>query len=317
MIPVTFTRFLGVAAGLAGINPAEQATFAASGIAAPTQLINLDGSGLWMAWELSRSRSSKSDQCEVTIANLSPLVRAQLFAAWQATRSTPFGFPMALYLGWDRQLTLAFSGEVYDLIPSRRVGVDVHTVIRMGEGYKSVERNADAPTVHTYSAGQGAVIWGLLVYCFTQLGLRVDPAQQPVVEAAVVATPLPVDGQISLEGETREVLDGLVASLGLEWKVIDGLVVFMRQGVTASAQGSAAMLLDAAHGLLSWEETDGGGIRVDALAQPQARPGDQFVVIDSFGAPLGALYRCESVSMSGATDHTSIMTIDGRPSVPL
>lgn len=316
MIPLTFTRFLHVAAAVSGINPLEQAAWA-TGIAAATQVINLDGTGLWIGWDVVRTRASSTDQAEVTIANLPPVIRKALYQAWQAASAGPLGFKMGLYLGWDSITTLAFAGEVYEMIPERRQGVDVHTVIRMGDGYKSVEKNAAAPTVHTYGAGQSTVVWGLLVYMFGQLGLTIDPSQQPAVEAAVLATPLPVSGQISLEGEVSDVLDSLVASIGLEWKVIDGQVVFMAGGITASAQGATAVLLDAIHGLLEWEEAEAGGIRATALAQPSMRPGNQFVVADSFGIPLGAGYRCETVRFTGATDGESIMVIEGRPTVPL
>lgn len=315
-LPV-FSRFQQVSAALAGINPAEQAVFAAGGIAAATELINLDGLGLWMSWSVTRTRTSSADQCEVQVANLSPTTRAALFQAWRSADAAGLPFPMALYLGWDGLLTLAFTGQVYELIPDRREGEDVLTIIRMGDGFKRVDKNAAAPTVHTYAAGQGAVIWGLLVYCFAQLGLTVDPSQQPIVEAAVVQTPLPTSGQISLEGEVADVLDGLVASIGLEWKVIDGVAVFMRQGITASAQGATAIVFDALHGLLDWEETEAGGIRVEALAQPHVRPGDQFVVIDSFAVPLSPGYRVEQDQLSGSIDSTSTMVVEGRPTVPL
>ena len=148
--------------------------------------------------------------------------------------------------------------------------------------------------------------------------LRIDPAMQAPFMAAVQRTPIAASGSWVLDGELTRVIGDLLDTFGLEWKVINGQVIFLERGITASSQGQAAALLAPSTGLLEWSPTD-AGLALTALAQPSIRPGSQIVVRDGFGRPVGAPgFRVESVRFTGSTfTGESIMTIEARRSVPL
>lgn len=312
------TKFLNVAAAVSGVSANEQIAYA-TGTAAPTTILNLDGTGLKITWDVLRTRSSKTDYGVATIYNLSPAFRGLLYDTWQRFNATLTGFRVGVHIGWGGRVNLLMMGDCWDLIPDERQGEDVLTIFKFGEGQRPVKQGTtDTPKQYTYEAGNALGLWLTITDMFANLGLQIDPTMQAVFTEAVTRTPLSATGSWSLAGELVDNITDVLDTFGLEWKVYNGQVIFMARGITASAQGETAALLTAATGLLQWRRMDDGGIACTALAQPSVRPGTQIVVRDAFGRPVGAPgYRVETAQFVGATDDTSIMNLTGRRSVPV
>lgn len=310
-------QFLNVCAAVSGLTEAEQNAFD-TGIAAPEAIVNLDGSGLHIAWNVTRTRSSKTDFGEVTIRNLSPAFRRAAYSLW-LRRSASTGFRVGLHLGWGSEVHLVMSGECWEFTPERPDDVDILTMLRFGEGQRQIrESPLSTPKQYNYEAGNALGLWLVMQDMFNQIGLRIDPAMQEPFTTAVTSTPISASGSWLVSGEIVDNINEMLDTFGLEWKVINGQVIFLRRGITASSQAPLAVLLTAETGLLSSELTDDGGITCVALAQPAIIPGTQIIVRDSLGAPVGAPgFRVETVQFTGQTDTESMMTITARRSVPI
>lgn len=311
-------EFLQVAAAVSGVSASEQVAYL-TGLAAPTTISNLDGSGLRIQWDVTRSRSSKTDSGECTIYNLSPALRAQLFATWRVYNATPTGFRVGVHAGWGGIVNLIMVGDCWEMIPERREGQDILTTFKFGEGQRAITQStATAPKTYAYTAGNAQVLWLTIQAMFGEAGLRVDQTMLPLFSQAVTATPLAATGKWVLAGDLIANLTDVLDTFGLEWKVYNGQVIFMSRGMTAAAQGSEAFLFNASTGLLSWHATDDDGIEVEALTQASLRVGHQFIVQDSFGVPVGSPgFRVEAVRFTGDTDGDSKMLITGRKSVAI
>ncbi len=308
----TPVQFLNVCAAVSGLTAQEQAAFA-QGIAAPEAVVNLDGVGLHIAWDVTRSRSSKTDDGTVTIKNLSQAFRRDAYAAWQNASGS---YRVGVHIGWGSEVHLVMAGDCWEFQPEVRAGEDILTVLRFGEGQRPItESTIDTPKQYAFEAGQATVLWLVVQDMFNQLGLKIDPSMQAPFAQAVTATPLAAGGSWVFTGELTSNLNDILDTFGLEWKVINAQVIFLRRGVTASSQAPVAVLLNADTGLLDWKLAD-GGVECLALAQPAMVPGTQIVVQDAFGAPVGAPgFRVETVRFTGQTDGESLMTLVGRRSV--
>ena len=312
-------EFLNVSAAVSGMSTAEQVAYQ-TGLAAPTTILNLDGSGLHIAWTIMRTRSSKTDYGEVTIRNLSTAFRLGLYATWQQFNALPTGFKLGMHIGWGGTVNLVMSGDVWEILPEVREGEDVLTVFRFGEGQRQVkESTTPTPKQYTYEAGNALGLWLTVQDMFVQLGgLRIDPSMLNVFTTAVTSTPIAASGSWDLSGELVDNINDMLDTFGLEWKVYNGQVIFMSRGITTSSASPLAVLLTPTTGLLDWTPMDDGGINCVALAQPSMRPGVQFIVQDGFGIPVGAPgFRAETVLFNGQTDGESLMTLTGRRSIPI
>lgn len=315
----TPVEFLNVSAAVSGMTIAEQVAYE-NGLAAPTTIVNLDGAGLHIAWDVMRTRSSKTDFGEVTIRNLSPAFRRQLFVMWKTRTASAAGFKTGIHIGWGGEVNLVMSGDVWEMLPEIRSGEDVLTTMRFGEGQRQVkDSTTPTPKQYNYEAGNALGLWLTIQDMFFQLGgLRIDPSMQAVFTTAVTATPIAASGSWLLSGEIVDNINDLLDTFGLEWKVYNGQVIFMSRGITASSQGAVAVLLTPTTGLLEWMPADDAGIVCTALAQPSVRPGTQFIVQDGFGVPVGAPgFRVETVRFTGQTDSDSLMFLTGRRSIPI
>lgn len=315
----TPVEFLNVSAAVSGMTAAEQREYE-TGLASPTEIVNRDGAGLTIEWDILRTRSSKTDEGEVKVYNLAQAFRGGLHAEWLRRTARGVGFKVGVHVGWGGDLNLIMAGDAWEIVPDMRRGQEVITLFRFGEGQRAiVESTPDAPKQYLYESGNALGLWLVIQDLFMQLGqLRIDPAMQAPFMAAVQRTPIAASGSWVLDGELTRVIGDLLDTFGLEWKVINGQVIFLERGITASSQGQAAALLAPSTGLLEWSPTD-AGLALTALAQPSIRPGSQIVVRDGFGRPVGAPgFRVESVRFTGSTfTGESIMTIEARRSVPL
>jgi hypothetical protein len=314
-IPVqTPLEFLQISAGVSGATTADQILYQTS-MAAPS-ILNLDGNGLKLEWDILRTRSSKTDEAEITVYNLSQAFRLQWYAVYRAFEPVG-GMKVGIHIGWGGTVNLVMYGSAWEMIPERKTGTDVLTTVRIGDGQAAVKLGP-AVLLPTQTVGQPNILFDLLKVEFGKIPLILDEDQRPMWQEATARTILPSPFSYTTSGELIDNLTDLIATMGLEWKLINGRVVFMDRGITASSQNPLATVLTASTGLLEWEETDGGGVRCQALAQPSVLPGTQITVLSELGVPVGApFYRVESARFTGSTDGPSLMVVEGRRGVPV
>lgn len=287
----------------------------ASFIAVPNTVVNLDGTGLKMEWDIERTRSSTPDQGTVTVYNLSPSARKVFHEAWKLSTEVA-SYILDLSIGWGGLVERVFVGDVWKIIPEIRIGEDVLTVFHLGDG---VDKLRDGVT--PLGANQAKTLFTavLLILVSSEKGLRIpiDPVSLVLIQAKAALLPATLFWNYVGQGSLEENIDDLIDLVGLEWKVHQGIFIVMDKGNAATAS-TIAIVLKAGGGLLSWAQEDDGGISATALANPNVKPGTQVTIIDSFGIPVGSpVHRVEKVSFRGATDGESIMEIVGRKSVLL
>jgi hypothetical protein len=309
MIP---SRFLQVSAGVTGLNPAEAASFLTGLLPAPITIANLLGEGLQIDWTVEKTRRDETG--EIRIYNLNPATLALAQETYRVYESTPFGFQVALFIGWEGNVSLLAQGVVWYFVQGPTSdGVDNVTTIRFGEGYKPAP-SGTLPKVHTFSGPMAQVSWSLLGVEFQRFGWELDQSCLPLWTAAVTRTPLPPLGGLAIAGEVLDNLTALIDTMGLEWKVVRNKVILLDKGITQSAQLADALgvtILQASTGLLDFRPLEGDGLEVDALALPHVQPGAMVSVFDRNGQPVG-LYRVDKARFTGTTEGQSDMTLTCR-----
>jgi hypothetical protein len=146
------------------------------------------------------------------------------------------------------------------------------------------------------------------------LGLILTPESKAVILAAASELPIQTWGNITKGANTREAVDVIMATLGLEWRVYNGEFVAMRGG-TINRPGA---ILQPNSGLITYTERDDGGVSLVSLANPRIEPGLQVFVKDNLGRNLAEpVYRVESVHFFGDTEGESLMEIEAKRVVVL
>jgi hypothetical protein len=146
------------------------------------------------------------------------------------------------------------------------------------------------------------------------LGLFYPPESRAVVAAAAKLTAVQNWGNIPGYFGTRQSIDFIMDTLGLEWRVQNGSFVAMLGGII----NRPGPVISPKTGLLCYSKTNDEGIQFTALANPEVEPGIQVVVADDDGIPFGALaYRVTMVSFVGSSDGDSLMSVQGSKAVPI
>ncbi len=284
-------------------------------------LFNLDGNGITFEWDIFRDNTNTVDQGVITIYNLGAATRKALYEAWNIVQSGfGLGYTVTLSLGWEQLTQMVFRGNVWDMVPEdRQGGTDVRTVLSVGDGNKTLR---DQTVGRSFSKVSISIVLDYLVRpppLSTDtggggLGLIYTPESRAVVAAAEAELPVQFWNNIPAGSNTRESIDAIMATLGLEWRVHNGEFIAMRGGVI----NRPGIILAPKSGLIDYTPRDDGGVVATALANPDMQPGLQFFVQSDVGKNLAApVYRCESVQFNGSTDGQSLMTVQGRKVVTL
>ncbi len=287
-------------------------------IGTPNGIItNLDSSGVRIEWEIVRDNTNRPDQGQITVYNLSPTFTAVLFETWQAV-SRGVGYTITFSIGWDRVPQVVFVGDVWELIPDQRTPSDVLTIFKLGDGNKTLR---DQAVGRSFSNVKIDIVLDWLVSLPPAptdaggggLGLIYPPESKAVVAAASAELPVQTWGNIPAYANTRDAINIIMDTLGLEWRVHNNQFIVMRGGVINRPNPP---LIRPGTGLISYEKRNDGGIQFEALANPEVEPGIQLFVQDDFGKPFGEpVYRCESVAFRGSTDEDSLMAVEGAKTV--
>lgn len=284
-------------------------------------LFNLDGNGITFEWDISRDNTNTVDQGLITIYNLGDATRKLLYESWNIVQAGfGLGYNATFSIGWDGLTEMVFKGNVWDLVPDdRQGGADVRTVLSVGDGNKTLR---DQTVGRSFSSVSISIVLDYLVALPPAgtdiggggLGLIFTPESKAVIAAAQAELPVQFWNNIPAGANTRETIDVIMATLGLEWRVHNGEFIAMRGGVI----NRPGLILAPKSGLITYTPRDDGGVVIEALANPNMQPGLQFFVKSDIGRNLAApVYRCESVHFTGSTDGQSIMVAEGKKVVAL
>lgn len=273
---------------------------------------NLDGDGIRFAWDVQRDNTNKVDQAEIQIFNLSSAITGAILEAWEAF-SDSSGYLVEFGLGWEGVPQTVIRGDVWDFIPDRRVSsTDSVAIFRIGDGNKNLR---DQTVGKSFSGVKIDIVLDYLISLPAAapdaggggLGLIYPPESRALVQQAAAELPIQTWGNIPAGANTREAIDLIMETLGLEWRVQNGAFIALRGGVL----NRPPPLLRPGTGLLHYERRNDGGCILNLLGDPRIEPGLQVLVQDDLGQPFGAgVFRVESTSFSGDTTAESIMVVE-------
>ncbi len=281
-------------------------------------VLNLDGQGVYMEWEVTRDNTPTPDEGEVRIYNLRKETVLAIHTLW-VVRPAALGFPVTLGIGWQNVTQKLMVGDMWEVIPDERTPTDVISIFRFGDGLKNLRDATVGRTMNGVRIDQALNYLIQLPIAGTDaggggLGLGYPPDSRALVIAAANATPIPVLRAVTAGQNTREVVTDLMDMIGLQWRVHNGAFIAMRGGIITRP----GPILTPVNGLIGYTKKNDGGINVEALANPDVEPGIQLIVLDNLNKPVGApLYRVERVSFRGNTSGESLMNIDAAKATVL
>ena len=279
-------------------------------------IANLDGSGLRFEWQITRDNTPNPDQAEIMIYNLAPVLAGEIAEAWRAL-SAASGYLVTFGLGWERIAKTVIVGDVWDLIPDQRTPTDRILRLKIGDGNTA---NRDSVSVNTYK--DITVVRAVELIATLKagspdepnsggLGLDFPDSSRAVVSEAAKAVAVK---KITIAGayNARELMDDIMSTLGLEWRVKNGQFIALRGGVI----NRPGPIIKPSTGLISYTTRNDGGIDFTALADPEVEPGIQVQVLDNNDRPFGAVvYRVDRVTFRGNTDGESIMAVSASKGI--
>ncbi len=276
-------------------------------------IANLDGLGLTFEWRIRRTNTNVADQGSIAIYNVSPALSEAIFEAWKAFNEAS-GYLVTFGIGWDGVPATVLVGDVWKIKPRERTPTDAILKLEIGDGNRVLR---DSAVGKSFAGVKIDIVLDYLVNFPPAtadaggggLGLDYPKESRDLVKAAAAELPIQTWGNIPAGANTREAIDVIMATLGLEWRVHNRQFVVMRGGLS----NRPPTILRPSSGLVSYELLDEGGIQLSALANPDVDPGAQIVVQDNDEGPIGAgVYRVESVDFEGSTRGASDMTVIGR-----
>lgn len=278
----------------------------------PIVIDNTDGNGLRVDWLVDKSRCSQPDHATITAYNLPPAARLAISAALARSLvpTWPWPIPVAipllvtLFVGWGGAPELLFTGQVWHATPERLTGTDVLTMLEAGDG---VEPLRDTPPAGGAEFGIGVQL--AVAKILGELGIQPAGTALAAIAEASAQVPAAQNFQFVSDGDPRDLLDQLMASIRLSWGVHDGHFVVYRAGLRNDVLPS---ILTPTSGLLQWDEAD-EGVEFEALAQPRVAPGVQVQILDERNVSVGGgPLRVEQVSFVGSTVGPSTMSGTAR-----
>lgn len=267
---------------------------------------NTDGQGLFMQWTFTRTTSPEPDQGELRIANLSATTRKLL----QEQKTNLPRFRGSFYQGWQKQLSLIFNADIYDIIPDDRSQPETTwTIMKLGDG---IEGYRDG----TISGSFGDVDVDTLVTLIAGgMEIAVGKDAEGVLQTALPSSRLTrfKNGIVAM-GSARDLMNELMGLLKLRWTVQNGELVLFPEGQPLA--GVPAIVLSPLSGLLTATPARDGSIICEALSIPECTPGRQLLVQDDLGKPVAeASYRIEQVVFTGNTQTGGFMNVQAKKSV--
>jgi hypothetical protein len=273
-------------------------------------ITNLDGDGIRFEWDITRDNTNKPDAGTVTIYNLSPILTGAILEAWQAL-SQASGYLVEFGLGWEGVPSTIMRADVWDYVPDRRTPTDSMAIFSLGDGGKPLR---DQAVGRSFSNVKIDIVLDYLVQIPPALadagggglGLIYPPESAALVKKAAAELPIQSWGNIPQGANTREAIDMIMDTIGLEWRVQNGAFIALRGGVI----NRPPIILRPGNGLIRYERRADDGCILEALANGEIEPGSQILVQDNTGKPFGAgVFRVERTHFRGTSDAESVMGI--------
>ena len=215
---------------------------------------------LRVTFAVSRTSTSKPNKAEIKVWNLSETSRVAVAAKGAALRLSA-GYANAT----GGNVGVVFAGQV-DFAQSARDGPDIVTTIYAADGRTAWARAASK----SWSAGTPHA--DLVAYLANEMGLALAPTSLANVKGSA-------RGPFALYGYAHRDLDTLLAGLGLQWSIQEGVLQIVAPD--AAVQG-VAIVLSPESGLIGSPEVaepkkakgkTRPALKCKALLQPELAPG--------------------------------------------
>lgn len=277
-------------------------------VAAGIEVINLDGSGLRIAFEVTRTLESRPDVARVRVWGLSLERRIAIREVHRLTGA----LPLEIHAGWDLIALPLFIGQ------GTRVSIDLGTdysrptlEVEAGDGVEGYSgATLEFATlgitvlelVQNYAApALVEPVPGLPAQTFPSNTVRLSPDAIATLSAASGASVGTFANGYVFSGSARDLMDEICRTIGARWWIANGIMEVVPARAPSSGQ---ALVLRPSSGLLAHAKGDDlDGIRCRALLDPAALPGRLFIPQTDLGVPIGEpAYRVEAVTFTGDTD---------------
>lgn len=270
---------------------------------------NLRGEGLTVDWEIQRSNMNTPDTATITIWNLSPKLSGAIYSTWRQAST----YLVILSIGWDGVPRKVIAADARQVRPNMRDATDSRLVLELVDAPREIE---GATVGRSFAKVQLTAVLDYLVQLPPAptdaggggLGLIFPPESRKLIDQAFSEKGNPAFTNLPAGIGTRDAIDMIMDTLGLEWRVQDGAFIALRGGLS----NRPGAILRPSSGLVSFEVQDNGGIVLTALADPSVEPGIQVQVQDDTGRPFAEpVYRVRSVSFTGTSRGESVMSVEG------
>lgn len=255
----------------------------AIGLTSITTIKFLNGAGLAVEFNVTRTLTNTPDSCSVKIAGLDPL-RAELMGAnFRATGKSKLN----LRLGYDGVTAGVFAGDVRKFVSQRRAGADTWTDADADDGGDAVA-NARLPDALKCSAKLTAE--NMVDIAAGVMELIVPPQTYAVIRS----TNVQAQGEYTCVATSMatDLLDAAARRVKCRWWIRDGQLFFTQLGLADKSRPAIQITPQTLVG-----DIGSGGVGMQTLPvmfDPNIVQGGQV-------AYLGTLFRVEQVVHSGST----------------
>lgn len=275
---------------------------------------NLDGTGLFMEWNVERQLSTQADTGTVRIFNLGKVQQGLIQSIIKASAGFSAVGNIEIAIGWDGLTFSLMKAQIWKLQAKLYEDPDVVTQIEFGDGIQS---NRDSQPLTTQVSQIFITdLLSLLASKFSPPRL-LDIAQ---VNAAVATSPngLRTLGTFDGTGQSaKQSFDDIVSGLGPDYTWgygPNGLIVVFNRGLLSIAAGTLPELIQPGTGLIRFTEEDNGSVSFESLANPSVIPGAPLAILDRFSKVVGQpVMRTESAFFAGDTRGANQMSVVARP----
>jgi hypothetical protein len=203
------------------------------------------GRRLDMSFNIFSTKDSQPNDGECTIYNLSETTRNKITE----------GGKIEVFAGYDGFFALIAVGDI-NLVNSRKPGTDWTTNIKWGDGAKQY-----LTASFTKSYREGVSIRDVLNDLTSSLGL----ASKGVLDKLKGS----LDGGLSIDGKTKDLLNKITKDYGLEWSIQDDEVVIVSQGEPVDNE---VIKVSQETGLLEFPQISEKGVDFVSQLNPEIRP---------------------------------------------
>ncbi len=282
------------------LNVAAEVRLGVAPLPSTIPLVRSDGEGIRIQWDVKRSNTPNSGTGKITLTNLAESVQQQVYQAWLSSK-----LRAGLFIGWASTTQLLIDAIVTKVEPDvpSRDRTDVMTVIHVGE---ALDKLRDA-TVSADFANVGLPF--LVKQVADELGIGLPPQTVAAITAAALGLPIQNFKSWSLQGNARDNLNTMMATLNLTPGIFNNDLVVFKGGIIPGP----VFILGPTSGLIEQVETDDGGRKAKAHGNPQIVPGRGIQFRDEAGKVVGTtLHRVERCHWRGDSDSFSDMDITAR-----